>query len=175
MMYPACQQHPAGLYSSILWSPELPLALIEEVVGNLSDLVGLGRRHSEPVINHQVRKLVTVDENDLLALNPFNEIHGVLREAGSRQDDAFPSPDVIHAADETLDDRSAHWTVPPLRLDAHEVQSQLVLLDHTVDAAVTRLARDRSLSRHAAVAHRHEQSDDHRLEERRGAGFELGQ
>ena len=60
--------------------PGSPLALIEEVVGNLPDLVGLGCRHPEPVVDHQVRKLVAVDENDLLALDSFHEVHGVLRE-----------------------------------------------------------------------------------------------
>ena len=53
------------------------------------------------------------------------------------------------------------WSIPPLRLDANHVEPELVLLDHAVDAAVTRLARDRSLSGHAAVAHRHEQPDNH--------------
>jgi hypothetical protein len=42
-----------------------------------------------------------------------------------------------------------------------------------VDAAVTRFARDRSLSRHSPVAYRHEKPNNHRLEKRRGAGFEL--
>ena len=127
------------------------------------------------MVDHQIRKLVAVDENDLLALDSFHVVNGVLREGGGRQDDALPGSDVIHAADEALDDGSTHWTIPPLCLDANHVQPELVLLDHAIDAAVTRLARDRSLSRHATVAHCHEQSDDHRLEERRGAGFELGQ
>ena len=35
---------------------------------------------------------------------------------------------------------------PPLRLDTNHVQPELVLLDHTVDAAITRLARDLSLT-----------------------------
>ncbi len=53
----------------------------------------------------------------------------------------------------------------PLCLDTHQVQAQLVLLDHTVDAAITRLARDRSLTGYPSVAHRHEQSDNYGLEE----------
>ena len=62
---------------------------------------------------------------------------------------------------------------PPLRLDTNHVQPELVLLDHTVDAAITRLARDLSLTGYPTVAHRHEQPNNYRLEERWGAGFEL--
>jgi len=123
------------------------VALIEEVVRQLPDLVSLGCRHPEPVVDHKLRKLVAVDENDLLALDPFHEVHGVLRECRGRENDPLLRPDVIHTADEALDDGSAHRTVPPFRLNAHHVQPELVLLDHPVDAAVARLARDGPLGR----------------------------
>jgi hypothetical protein len=128
-----------------------PFAFIEEVVLHLPNLVGLGRCHTQTVIDHEVRKLVSVDQDDLLALDSFHEVNGVLRECRSREDDPLPGSDVIHAPDEALDYRPTNWTVPPFRLDANYVQPQFVLLDHTVNAAVTRLTGNCSLSRYATV------------------------
>ena len=58
------------------------LALVEEVVRDLSDLIGLRRDHTQTMLDHKLRMLVAVDENDLLASNPFNEVHRTMMGQG---------------------------------------------------------------------------------------------
>ena len=88
------RREPKGPPCSHTWSSwrQAKLALIEEVVRHLPDLISFVRRDSEPVVDHQSRKLVAVDKEDLLALDPLYEVHSVLRESRGCDDDPLSSP-----------------------------------------------------------------------------------
>jgi hypothetical protein len=115
--------------------------LVREIVRDLLQLVRFSLCHTPPVLDHLFGPPITVDHYLLLPLDPGHEVQGVLRERRGRHDLTLPRPDVIHAADESLDDRPRHCPVPPLGMDANHVVAELVLLDHTVDAAIARLPR----------------------------------
>ena len=55
--------------------------------------------------------------------------------------------------------------LPSLRLNADDFESQLVLLDDTVDPAITLLSRDGSMAGDTAIAHRHQKFNNNFFEE----------
>jgi hypothetical protein len=91
------------------------------------------------MFDHQIGKFGAVYQHNFLALDPVNEVEGILRELRCGKDHALLRPDVVHAADEALNDGPTHGAVPSFSLETHHVEAQLVFLDDAVDSSIATL------------------------------------
>src|ERR1035437_1548617 len=115
-----------------------------------------GGLDSNIVFDHQFCKLFAVDQNNFLG-EPPHMLASFLGELRCGYHHAFEGIVFQEAAAKLTNLRAANSPLPTLSLDVDHVQAQLVLLDSSVNSAITRLAHYRSgVFQCAAVSHRDE-------------------
>ncbi len=116
------------------------------------------------MINHVAGKLLTVNE-DQLAVNCSRKISSFLSKPGSCQKYTFASALTLECTRKFLDLRPSDHSFPTLGLDVDDVEAQPVLLDDSVDSAITRPSNGppRILSR-ASITHSDQEIDYELLE-----------
>src|SRR6266850_6991069 len=78
----------------------------------------------------------TINENDL-AVDRTHELPGILGEIGGGDEDALPRAAPLQRACKPLYFRPADPGFPPLCLDVDDIQTEPILLDYSVDSAIT--------------------------------------
>src|SRR6266545_2609457 len=125
------------------------------------------------MVDHQLGQPPPGDQDDL-PLDAVDILLGLLRESRGRQQHALPGPEALHAPGELLHVWATNRILPSLRLDAHNVQPQLVLFDDPVDATVAGTPNGLAgVNEGATVAHRHQQFYHQSLEELGGGSAML--
>jgi hypothetical protein len=125
------------------------LTILEVIQVNLLDGVGDHVTRADPVIHHQLDELFAVDE-DYLLLDAVDVVLGLLRELRGGDQHALLGSIAFQAPCERLDRGTAHRLSPPFRLDMDHVQTEPILLDDSVHAAIATTA-NRLLSSHIYV------------------------
>ena len=91
------------------------------------------------MLDHQVRQTGAIEEDHTLR-QMFNEVAGLVAEAGGRDEDTLACPQPDKAADESLHIRPTDG-IPArvaLGLNVNAIEPQPIFIDHTINAAVAR-------------------------------------
>src|SRR5665647_340412 len=131
------------------------LQRLEVVLVEALEHVGLLVVHAHVVEDHQPGELATVNQDDALAQEP-GVLHRITAVGAGGDEHTAVSLLTVQGTDERLDRRPPDRVVLgiPLGLQVDAVQTQGVLPDDSVDAAVADLAGVLDGARAAAVAHR---------------------
>lgn len=117
------------------------------------EFIGADLPYPHIVVHHQSNQVRAVDQNDLDA-DGVREIHRILGVRGCRDEHALARTLALQRTGELLYLGSTHDRIPSLGLNVEDVQTELVLVDHSIDAAVTAPSnRASGLLTRAAVTH----------------------
>ena len=94
-------------------------------------------RNADIVLDHEVSKPVSVDQNDLLR-NFLGVGNSSVGEVAGGDEDSFVRLLSCQRANEALDFLSPNGLLPAFRLKVNYIQPKAVLVDHTVDAFISR-------------------------------------
>lgn len=97
-------------------------------------------RNTDIIIYHQLRKLLTVHQNDF-TFNPIDTIVLIASKFGSCYHHTFLHPMGFHSTCECWDERPTDAILPTFRLYINHVQSQVVLVDDPVDSTIMRFSK----------------------------------
>src|SRR5690606_15370853 len=144
------------------------LGSLEVVLVDLDDREGLPRLDSDPVADHQLGEALTVDQDDA-GPDALRVLAGTRGERTRGDEHPASSTHPVQRTDERLNLRPAHGVVGRITLGLHidTVQTERVLINNTVDAAVTGPTDPGSPALGASVPHGDEHIEHRLFQERR--------
>ena len=109
--------------------------VIKEVGVNPLNDITVGRRDADAIIEHEFRQVLSVNQDDS-AIEPIGIIPGILRETRSRDEDSLLGFRPMRGTDEFVKLGVPPYPCPIVCLDEEEVETELVLFDDAVNAAI---------------------------------------
>lgn len=145
------------------------LVLQKEVLVDSLEFDGPARANADFVLNHQLRQMLPVDQNDALG-QPVNELLGLRCKFRGCDKNSLRRAQAYETAEERLNFRPANVVTAcvSFRLHIDPIKSERILVDDTVNTAVAGLAKvSGSVVSRAAISHRDQKIDDNPFKEER--------